>query len=54
MQFEEGKFLVLKQEYTWEPSSDIYRDVDEAVAEIIDQHGGEFKGKIKVTITYED
>lgn len=54
MKIENNKFLILNKEYSWEPSSDIYRDVDEAMEEIIEQHGGKFKGTVKVVITYDD
>lgn len=53
MKFENGKFLILNKEYSLESSCDICRDVDESISEIVEQHS-EFKGTIKVIITYEE
>lgn len=51
---DKSKWLALSQLYSWESSSDVYRDIDEAVEEIREQMGTEFKGNMRVTITYEE
>lgn len=45
--------ILLQKKYDWESSSDVYRDVSEAVDDIIKKHSGEWPGTLKVTITYE-
>ena len=39
-------------EYNWESSFDYYRDLEEALDDVIDENGGEWPGTVKVTFEY--
>ena len=40
-------------EYNWESSYDLEQDVNEAIVEMVEEHGGEWPGTIKITIEYD-
>lgn len=42
-----------KFEYNWESSYDFERDLHEALEDIVDKHGGEWPGTVRVTIEYD-
>ena len=43
---------IFNQEYNWEDSYDFERDLHEALEDVVDGHGGEWPGTVKVTIEY--
>ncbi len=54
MKFEDKKYIVLYQKYDSNSITDVTRDVDEAIGDIIREKSEQFQGTIKVTVEYED
>lgn len=45
--------IIFENTYNWESSYDLERDISEAIEEHTEIEGGEWPGRIRVTIEYD-